>query len=104
MSEQSPNAKTVDPRSSESPQTMAVECPKKRLFICCDGTWQDAVKTDYALTNVGRLSRCVKTVSEENDAHVLQVVYYQSGIGRGPSKTAKLVDGGTGRGTVIPYI
>ncbi|RYP59692.1 hypothetical protein DL770_010154 [Monosporascus sp. CRB-9-2] len=78
---------------------MAIKCPKKRLFVCCDGTWMDAVNTDYPLTNVARLSRCVKNVSLAKDnTHILQIVYYQTGIGRGTSRIARAVDGATGRG------
>jgi uncharacterized protein (DUF2235 family) len=38
---------------------------KKRLFVCCDGTWNDSVSTDSPLTNVSRLSRCVKEVADD---------------------------------------
>ncbi|KAK6957090.1 hypothetical protein Daesc_002375 [Daldinia eschscholtzii] len=87
MNESSPNNAQAD-----------IDCPKKRLFVCCDGTWNDAVSTDSPLTNVARLSRCIKAVSSENNNRVLQIVYYQTGIGRGTSRIGRGVDGATGRG------
>jgi hypothetical protein len=81
------------------------ESQKKRLFVCCDGTWMDAVNSDYPLTNVARLSRCIKAVSvTEDNTQVLQIVYYQTGVGRGTSMVGRAVDGATGRGYYIPVL
>ncbi|KAK2012519.1 hypothetical protein LZ32DRAFT_497852, partial [Colletotrichum eremochloae] len=84
---------------------------KTRLFICCDGTWQNASGTMSPLTNVAKLARAVHRLGEddyqeidqgidqkvqaaaENDklddlelkieriGLVRQLVYYCSGIG-----------------------
>ncbi|KAI0100114.1 hypothetical protein GGR51DRAFT_564522 [Nemania sp. FL0031] len=68
---------------------------RKRLFVFCDGTWQDSVnKTGYN-TNVTTLSRCLEGVADDG---YLQISYYDSGIGNTTSLQAHLVDGATGRG------
>ncbi|KAI1805365.1 hypothetical protein F4811DRAFT_561214 [Daldinia bambusicola] len=85
-------------QSSPDAAQAVAECPKKRLFICCDGTWMDAVSTAAPLTNVARLARCVKAVSFEDSTQILQIVYYQTGIGRGTSRIGRAIDGATGRG------
>ena len=54
------------------------ESPEKRLFICCDGTWEDSNNSDQPITNVTRIARCIPSKDSEG---VLQIVYYQSGIG-----------------------
>ncbi|EKG14295.1 protein of unknown function DUF2235 [Macrophomina phaseolina MS6] len=55
--------------------------PKKRLIVCCDGTWQVADrKPTTALSNVAKLSRMIHRESE-GDNPFPQVVYYQSGVG-----------------------
>ena len=52
--------------------------PEKRLFICCDGTWEDSNNSNQPITNVTRFARCIQSKDSQG---VLQVVYYQSGIG-----------------------
>ncbi|KAL4899918.1 hypothetical protein BDW74DRAFT_105992 [Aspergillus multicolor] len=61
---------------------------KKRLIVCCDGTWQDS--TDDASeppSNVTRLSRALSpsAIVEENRVRreIPQIVYYQKGVGTG---------------------
>ncbi|KAI0522180.1 hypothetical protein F5B22DRAFT_660514 [Xylaria bambusicola] len=68
---------------------------RKRLFVFCDGTWQDGVNKSQPPTNVGTLARCLEGVSEDN---YLQIVYYDSGIGNGTSWFGQRVDAATGRG------
>ncbi|KAI2615664.1 hypothetical protein GGR54DRAFT_262851 [Hypoxylon sp. NC1633] len=67
----------------------------KRLFIFCDGTWQDGVNGKAKLTNVATLARCIEPVADDG---YLQIVYYDNGVGNGTGGIAKLVDGATGRG------
>jgi uncharacterized protein (DUF2235 family) len=58
--------------------------PKKRLFVCCDGTGNNAVQQKHEeTTNVARFARCVKPVGTDE---ALQVVYYREGIGIVDSK------------------
>ncbi|KAI1102336.1 hypothetical protein F4804DRAFT_267077 [Jackrogersella minutella] len=71
---------------------------QKRLFILCDGTWQDGVNNKRRLTNVATLARCLESVAEDN---YLQTVYYDSGVGNATSSPARLFDGVTGRGISV---
>lgn len=60
--------------------------PRKRLIVCCDGTWQASDKT-YGITpsNIAKLSRMIDREDRdpEDDRVIPQVVYYQSGVGTG---------------------
>ncbi|KAL1641941.1 hypothetical protein SLS58_005777 [Diplodia intermedia] len=54
--------------------------PKKRLIVCCDGTWQASDKTyGTSPSNIAKLSRMIA----REDGDIPQVVYYQSGVGTG---------------------
>ncbi|ORX96874.1 peptidoglycan binding domain-containing protein [Basidiobolus meristosporus CBS 931.73] len=58
---------------------------KKRLIVCCDGTFNGVDKgtEDYS-SNVARLSRVISRVGINNEGEkVPQIVYYQSGVGTG---------------------
>lgn len=78
------------------------DCETKRLFICCDGTGNNASGTVDPLTNVAKLARAVHRIGEDlykvpdqrealNFPHgdpeerrfggVRQIVYYSSGVG-----------------------
>jgi uncharacterized protein (DUF2235 family) len=72
------------------------ESTPRRLFIFCDGTWQDGVNNGQVPTNVATLARCLKPVADDG---YLQISYYDGGVGNGTSRLAQLVDGATGRGT-----
>ncbi|OJD34121.1 peptidoglycan binding domain containing protein [Diplodia corticola] len=53
---------------------------KKRLIVCCDGTWQASDKTyGTSPSNIAKLSRMIA----REDGNIPQVVYYQSGVGTG---------------------
>ncbi|KAK8064153.1 hypothetical protein PG996_008805 [Apiospora saccharicola] len=77
-------------------------CEKKRIFICCDGTGNNASGTVDPMTNVAKLARAVDRIgkdkyiipdlSEVDGPHdkaqeerrfgsVRQIVYYSSGVG-----------------------
>lgn len=88
---------------------------KKRLFVCCDGTWNSASGTIEPLTNVARLSRSVARfgfIESENGGYdyaryiptIPQMTYYSPGVG---SQSALPIDsqfsGATGKGIVQPY-
>ncbi|KAI1110666.1 hypothetical protein F5Y14DRAFT_465379 [Nemania sp. NC0429] len=68
---------------------------RKRLFVFCDGTWQDGVNSKRPLTNVATLARCLEGVADDN---YLQLVYYDNGVGNATSLSTQIVDGATGRG------
>jgi len=74
---------------------MAGDLPKKKLFVFCDGTWQDSINNKVPPTNVATLARCLGSL--DCDGH-LQVVYYDGGVGNGTSRPAQVIDGATGRG------
>jgi hypothetical protein len=69
-----------NPFGDSEPEGTRARRPRagKCLFVCCDGTWKDAVSTERSLTNVARLARCVRDHTTENTS---QVVYYCSGVG-----------------------
>ncbi|KAH9944322.1 uncharacterized protein BXZ73DRAFT_96809 [Epithele typhae] len=69
----------------------------KRLIVCCDGTWQDAldVRQNWKYTNVLRLARALNYVDDRVEPPVHQIVFYQSGIGT-DNLYDKIVDGITG--------
>lgn len=63
---------------------------KKRLIVCCDGTWQNLDKK----TNVTKFAQAVASVGEDG---MPQVVFYDEGIGT--EFTSNLLSGGAlGRG------
>lgn len=49
---------------------------KRRLIVCCDGTWQD-LEQPYP-TNVAKMVQAIKPV-DDSDIH--QIVYYDEGLG-----------------------
>ncbi|KAH9936997.1 uncharacterized protein B0H18DRAFT_866901 [Fomitopsis serialis] len=76
----------------------SVSVLKKRIVVCCDGTWQDGTVVDaqWKYTNVLRLARAVRHVDTRVNPPVHQVVFYQSGVGSANNFYSELVDGATG--------
>ena len=68
---------------------------KKRLFVLCDGTWQDGVNKTRPLTNVATLARCLAPMDDDG---CLQIVHYDGGVGKSSGAVSQLIDGATGRG------
>ncbi|GAW27051.1 putative peptigoglycan-binding protein [Rosellinia necatrix] len=68
---------------------------RKRLFVFCDGTWQDSVNNTRPVTNVATLARCLEGVADDG---YLQISYYDNGVGNRTSLPAHVIDGATGRG------
>jgi len=68
---------------------------KKRLIVCCDGTWQDGVvvKERWRYTNVMRLSRALRHQDERAENVIPQIVFYQSGIGSSPNFYSEYIQG-----------
>ncbi|KAI6133030.1 hypothetical protein EDD16DRAFT_1688684 [Pisolithus croceorrhizus] len=71
---------------------------KKRIIVCCDGTWQDGliVKERWKYTNILKLSRALNHADMRGEAPVPQIVFYQSGIGSSPNFYSEYVQGTTG--------
>ena len=71
---------------------------RKRLIVCCDGTWQAANHATHEIpSNVAKLSRAIsKTYTDENNQAVPQIVYYDAGVA-----TANWLDSVTAGKTVF---
>ncbi|MDB5373152.1 MAG: hypothetical protein JWP04_1794 [Belnapia sp.] len=70
---------------------------KKRLVVCCDGTWQDNdTGTDF--TNVTRMARAVLPHDLRSAEPVAQIVYYLAGVGTSGGTIDRLFGGGLGLG------
>ncbi len=69
--------------------------PRKRLVICCDGTWN---RPDSAhVTNIEKIARTVATDLGRTDG-VQQLVLYLSGVGAGSYTVDRLLGGAFGFG------
>ena len=69
--------------------------PKKRLIVCCDGTWNNAdTKTNE--TNVARLARAIH--GSQQAIVAFQIVLYLRGVGTTGLKLGDLIEGATGFG------
>jgi uncharacterized protein (DUF2235 family) len=76
---------------------------RKRIVVCCDGTWLDSDGDYQTPSNVTRLARAIPPLGEDRSVTppqpIHQVVFYQNGIGTGsPSLYDKVVGGATGEG------
>ncbi|KAF9870962.1 hypothetical protein CkaCkLH20_11634 [Colletotrichum karsti] len=70
---------------------------KKRLVICCDGTWNNSNQKGSISTNVARLSAAV---AHKCCTGMPQVVYYHRGAGTEESKVAQYLGGVLGKGII----
>ena len=66
---------------------------KKRIIICCDGTWNQPFQDDGS-TNV---AKTVRAISPSDGEGVPQIVYYDPGVGTG-NWFDRLIGGGLGVG------
>lgn len=73
---------------------------RKRIIICCDGTWQSAVSGKKNVpSNVTRLCRAVNSVGTCQEGNQWQqIVWYDSGIGTTSLALGKKIEGATGEG------
>lgn len=70
----------------------------KRIVICCDGTWNKPDRKDgeaAAPTNVVKIARAIEA---QDNAGVVQVVYYDEGVGSRGSWLSRMWAGMTGGG------
>jgi uncharacterized protein (DUF2235 family) len=77
--------------------------PRKRIVVCCDGTWLDSDGDYQTPSNVTRIARAIPSTGIDKSVHphqpITQVVFYQNGIGTGsPSLYDKVIGGATGEG------
>lgn len=78
-----------------------IKSARKRIIICCDGTWQSAVSgKDNCPSNVTRLCRAINSVGKDpgDDEPWQQVVWYDSGVGTTSTGLAPKVEGAVGQG------
>jgi uncharacterized protein (DUF2235 family) len=68
---------------------------KKRLIICCDGTWQSSNQGARSVpSNIAKISRAVSVNSVETDGSWCpQIVYYDAGVGTAMGWLDKTVSG-----------
>ncbi|KAJ5189162.1 hypothetical protein N7491_005486 [Penicillium cf. griseofulvum] len=73
---------------------------RKRIIICCDGTWQSAVSGEKNVpSNVTRLCRALNSVGTDDEGEKWQqIVWYDSGIGTTSGPLGKNIEGATGLG------
>jgi uncharacterized protein (DUF2235 family) len=70
----------------------------KRIVICCDGTWNSPDRKDgdaAAPSNVVKMARSIRPVDDQD---VVQVVYYDEGVGSRGSRLSRMWAGMTGGG------
>ncbi|EON66193.1 hypothetical protein W97_05586 [Coniosporium apollinis CBS 100218] len=79
---------------------------RKRIIICCDGTWQSSVSGERNVpSNVTRLVRHLARSEKQGNTLWQQIVWYDSGIGTGDlSKLDVNRQGATGAGLAINVI
>lgn len=70
---------------------------KKRLVVCCDGTWNSADGVQE-FTNVVRIARAVRPHDARVEPEIAQIVHYQAGVGTGGDAVQHLVGGAVGMG------
>ncbi|KAJ7169841.1 hypothetical protein C8R46DRAFT_214095 [Mycena filopes] len=85
-------------QDSDASRPLPVTRVKKRIIVCCDGTWQDGVSTEnrQSYTNILRLARTINHEDDRFHPPIPQVVYYQSGIGSEKGFYSQYVVGTTG--------
>ncbi|KAJ5273431.1 hypothetical protein N7478_008556 [Penicillium angulare] len=73
---------------------------RKRIVICCDGTWQSAVSGKKNVpSNVTRLCRSLNHIgTDEKGEQWQQIVFYDSGVGTNGSAVEDVVEGAFGQG------
>ncbi|ETN46020.1 uncharacterized protein HMPREF1541_00203 [Cyphellophora europaea CBS 101466] len=73
---------------------------RKRIIVCCDGTWMDSDGQYQIPSNVTRIARAIKPVGvDQNGDSIPQIIFYQNGVGTGSrSLWVKYVGGATGEG------
>ncbi|OJA08305.1 hypothetical protein AZE42_07572 [Rhizopogon vesiculosus] len=71
---------------------------KKRIIVCCDGTWEDGgiTKQSWKHTNILKLSQVLKHADTRPQVWIPQIVYYQSHISEAHSFDSQDIDGATG--------
>ncbi|KIW19113.1 hypothetical protein PV08_03405 [Exophiala spinifera] len=82
---------------------MATKTSKKRIIICCDGTWMDSDGDYQTPSNVTRIARAIPPVGFDKTTDppqaIHQIVFYQNGVGTGDNSLYnRYIGGATGEG------
>ncbi|KAI1620276.1 hypothetical protein EDD37DRAFT_641053 [Exophiala viscosa] len=79
---------------------MASTQSKKRIVVCCDGTWMDSDGNYQTPSNVTRIARAISpTGKDKSGTDIHQLVFYENGIGTGDNSWYNtFVGGATGEG------
>jgi uncharacterized protein (DUF2235 family) len=98
----------MDAYSESTPAHETQKFPKKRLIVCCDGTWNAGDLDNKSLTNVAKIARCISDMDNWDHEvnkdgtriknYISQVVHYSPGVGLGTGFWSNIWDGLTGRG------
>jgi uncharacterized protein (DUF2235 family) len=56
---------------------------KKRLVVCCDGTWQSSNHGIHSIpSNIAKISRAIAKYTKDDHGNIVhQVVFYDAGVG-----------------------
>ncbi|KAJ7630898.1 hypothetical protein FB45DRAFT_1058820 [Roridomyces roridus] len=86
------------PDSTNGPNQAPFTRVKKRIIVCCDGTWEDGVSQEnrQSYTNILRLARTINHEDARFQPPIPQIVFYQSGIGSEKTLYSQYVVGITG--------
>lgn len=60
------NDGSSEPSEDVLMRQLVQRCEKKRLFVCCDGTYQNASGASAPLTNVAKLARAVYRIGDDD--------------------------------------
>lgn len=73
---------------------------KKRIVICCDGTWNEPENISDKVKVPTNVLKAVRAISQlDEDDGVVQVMFYNEGVGTGSIGLAdKMIGGGLGAG------
>ena len=98
-----PAAHSLGFRASFFTREEADDQGKKRLIVCCDGTWKNAAGTIVPPTNVARFARSIDRHghTRSGEPAVPQLAYYAAGVGASsvlPVPIDYLYSGATGEG------
>jgi uncharacterized protein (DUF2235 family) len=70
----------------------------KRLFVCCDGTWNSDSDEFQGVPVPTNVVRFFNALSEYGDDGVAQLRYYHVGVGANEGRVRRLIDGALGIG------
>jgi len=89
----------VDPRRAQDyPAEERKIRIKKRIIVCCDGTWDNGLIANerWKYTNILKLARSINHVDERSNPGIPQLVFYQSGIATEDYSILRTLDGAVG--------